>query len=95
MSKMTPAMHQYYAAKNEYSDALIFFRMGDFYESFGEDAKTIARELEITLTTRGKGEDGKNMPLAGIPYHAIDTYLPASSRKATRLLSVSSSKIPN
>ncbi|MGD9778622.1 DNA mismatch repair protein MutS [Methanomethylovorans sp.] len=85
MSKMTPAMHQYYTAKKEYSDALIFFRMGDFYESFGEDAKTIARELEITLTTRGKGEDGKNMPLAGIPYHAIDTYLPRLIRKGYKV----------
>lgn len=85
MSKMTPAMHQYYTAKEEYSDALIFFRMGDFYESFGEDAKTIARELEITLTTRGKGEDGKNMPLAGIPYHAIDTYLPRLIKKGYKV----------
>ncbi|WP_367344185.1 DNA mismatch repair protein MutS [Methanomethylovorans sp.] len=85
MSKMTPAMHQYYMVKKEYSDALIFFRMGDFYESFGEDAKTIARELEITLTTRGKGEDGKNMPLAGIPYHAIDTYLPRLIRKGYKV----------
>ncbi len=73
---MTPAMRQYYEAKQAYPDALIFFRMGDFYESFGEDAKTIARELEITLTARGKDKAGEKMPLAGIPYHAIDTYLP-------------------
>jgi len=73
---MTPAMRQYYEAKKEYPDALIFFRMGDFYESFGEDAKTIAKELEITLTARGKDKSGQRMPLAGIPYHAIDTYLP-------------------
>ncbi|WP_440954326.1 DNA mismatch repair protein MutS [Methanosarcina sp. Mfa9] len=75
-NQMTPAMRQYYEAKQEYPDALIFFRMGDFYESFGEDAKTIARELEITLTARGKDKSGERMPLAGIPYHAIDTYLP-------------------
>ena len=74
--QMTPAMRQYYEAKQAYPDALIFFRMGDFYESFGEDAKTIARELEITLTARGKDKAGEKMPLAGIPYHAIDTYLP-------------------
>ncbi len=73
---MTPAMRQYYEAKQAHPDALIFFRMGDFYESFGEDAKTIARELEITLTARGKDKSGEKMPLAGIPYHAIDTYLP-------------------
>ena len=74
---MTPAMRQYYEAKQAYPDTLIFFRMGDFYESFGEDAKTIAKELEITLTARGKDKTGERMPLAGIPYHAIDTYLPS------------------
>ncbi|MDI9394161.1 MAG: DNA mismatch repair protein MutS [Euryarchaeota archaeon] len=73
---MTPAMRQYYEVKQAYPGTLIFFRMGDFYESFGEDAKTIAKELEITLTARGKDRSGKRMPLAGIPYHAIDTYLP-------------------
>jgi DNA mismatch repair protein MutS len=85
MSKLTPAMQQYYEAKKEHSDALIFFRMGDFYESFGEDAKTIARELEITLTTRGKNRDGEKMPLAGIPYHAVDTYLPRLIKKGYKV----------
>ncbi|MCL7410349.1 MAG: DNA mismatch repair protein MutS [Methanosarcinaceae archaeon] len=85
MSKLTPAMQQYYDAKKQHSDALIFFRMGDFYESFGEDAKTIAHELEITLTTRGKGKDGENMPLAGIPYHAIDNYLPRLIKKGYKV----------
>jgi DNA mismatch repair protein MutS len=85
MEKMTPAMQQYYAAKEEHKDALIFFRMGDFYESFGEDAKTIAKELEITLTTRGKGKDGEKMPLAGIPYHAIDNYLPRLIKKGYKV----------
>ncbi|TQD26730.1 DNA mismatch repair protein MutS [Methanolobus vulcani] len=85
MSKVTPAMQQYYAAKEEHKDALIFFRMGDFYESFGEDAKTIAKELEITLTTRGKDKDGEKMPLAGIPYHAIDNYLPRLIKKGYKV----------
>lgn len=85
MSQATPAMKQYYAAKEECPDALVFFRMGDFYESFGEDAKVIARELEITLTNRGKGEDGKQMPLAGIPYHAIDNYLPRLIKKGYKV----------
>lgn len=78
-------MQQYYSAKEEHKDALIFFRMGDFYESFGEDAKTIAKELEITLTTRGRGKDGKEMPLAGIPYHAIDNHLPKLIRKGYKV----------
>lgn len=76
MEKMTPAMRQYYEAKEKHKDALIFFRMGDFYESFGEDAGIIAKELGITLTSRGRDKEGGDMPLAGIPYHAIDTYLP-------------------
>lgn len=78
-------MQQYYSAKEEHKDALIFFRMGDFYESFGDDAKTIAKELEITLTTRGKGKDGEKMPLAGIPYHAIDNYLPRLIKKGYKV----------
>ncbi|WP_316557080.1 DNA mismatch repair protein MutS [Methanimicrococcus hongohii] len=85
MSQATPAMQQYYAAKEECPDALVFFRMGDFYESFGDDAKTISRELEITLTNRGKSEDGKQMPLAGIPYHAIDNYLPRLIKKGYKV----------
>lgn len=76
MEKMTPAMRQYYEAKEKHKDALIFFRVGDFYESFGEDAGVIAKELGITLTSRGRDKEGGDMPLAGIPYHALDTYLP-------------------
>ena len=82
---MTPAMRQYYEAKQAYPDTLIFFRMGDFYESFGEDAKTISKELEITLTARGKDRTGDRMPLAGIPYHAIDTYLPKLINKGYKV----------
>jgi DNA mismatch repair protein MutS len=82
---MTPAMRQYYEAKQAYPDTLIFFRMGDFYESFGEDARTIAKELEITLTARGKDKSGERMPLAGIPYHAIDTYLPRLINKGYKV----------
>jgi DNA mismatch repair protein MutS len=51
------------------------FRMGDFYESFGEDAATMARKLDITLTTRGRDRDGEKMPLAGIPYHECNAKL--------------------
>jgi len=82
---LTPAMRQYYEAKKAYPDTLIFFRMGDFYESFGEDAKIIAKELEITLTARGKDRSGKRMPLAGIPYHSIDTYLPRLINKGYKV----------
>ena len=85
MDKMTPAMRQYYEAKEKHKDALIFFRMGDFYESFGEDAKIIAKELEITLTSRGRDKEGEDMPLAGIPYHAVDSYLPRLIKKGYKV----------
>ncbi len=71
----TPAMRQYYSVKNRYPDAIIFFRMGDFYETFGEDAGVVARELDITLTARGKDRKGDRMPLAGVPHHAADGYI--------------------
>ncbi len=85
MDKMTPAMRQYYEAKEKHKDALIFFRMGDFYESFGDDAKIIAKELEITLTSRGRDKEGEDMPLAGIPYHAVDSYLPKLIKKGYKV----------
>jgi len=85
MEKMTPAMRQYYEAKEKHKDALIFFRMGDFYESFGEDAKVIAKELEITLTSRGRDKEGEEMPLAGIPYHSVDSYLPKLIKKGYKV----------
>ncbi|HIH14834.1 MAG: DNA mismatch repair protein MutS [archaeon GW2011_AR17] len=70
---LTPAMKQYVELKKEYPDCVIMFRMGDFYEMFYEDAVLASKELEITLTSRGKYE--KKAPLAGIPYHALEPYL--------------------
>ncbi len=70
---LTPAMKQYVELKKEYPDCVIMFRMGDFYEMFYEDAILAAKELEITLTSRGKNE--KKAPLAGLPYHALEPYL--------------------
>jgi DNA mismatch repair protein MutS len=69
----TPAMAQYLAQKQRHPDALLFFRMGDFYELFFDDAKTAAKALGITLTSRSKGEGA--IPMAGVPYRAIDGYL--------------------
>ena len=71
----TPAMRQYYSVKARYPDAVIFFRMGDFFETFGEDAGVVARELDITLTARGMDKNGDRMPLAGVPHHAADGYI--------------------
>ncbi|MBW2998234.1 DNA mismatch repair protein MutS, partial [Candidatus Woesearchaeota archaeon] len=71
--ELTPGMRQYMEIKDKHPDCIVLFRMGDFYETFFEDAKTVSRVLDITLTARGKGE--KRAPLAGIPYHALDNYL--------------------
>ncbi len=70
----TPVMQQFLGFKAEYPDMLLFFRMGDFYELFYEDAKKAARLLNITLTKRGKS-GGNAIPMAGVPYHAVDNYL--------------------
>jgi DNA mismatch repair protein MutS len=67
-------MQQYSRIKSEYKDSILFFRMGDFYETFYDDAKLVARELDIALTSRNKG-GAKKIPLAGIPYHALEPYL--------------------
>lgn len=71
---VTPVMRQYQAVKAQYPDALVLFRMGDFYETFNEDAKTAARILNITLTKRANGK-AATVPLAGFPYHALEAYL--------------------
>jgi len=74
LDSLTPAMRQYADQKAQAPDAILFFRMGDFYEMFYEDAKTAARVLGLTLTSRNKG--GENpIPLAGVPYHAVEGYL--------------------
>jgi len=71
--KVTPAMKQFHHFKEKYPDAILFFRMGDFYETFYEDAKICSRVLGLALTSRSKGENP--IPLAGLPYHAVDGYL--------------------
>ncbi|MFQ6049232.1 MAG: DNA mismatch repair protein MutS, partial [Phycisphaerae bacterium] len=70
---LTPAMRQYAQQKAQVPDAILLFRMGDFYEMFYEDAKLAAGLLGLTLTSRSKGDDA--IPLAGIPYHALESYL--------------------
>jgi len=74
LSAHTPVMQQWLRAKADHADKLLFFRMGDFYELFYEDAAQAARLLDITLTARGQSA-GKPIPMAGIPYHAVDGYL--------------------
>ncbi|HDZ83915.1 MAG TPA: DNA mismatch repair protein MutS, partial [Nitrospirae bacterium] len=74
MSEMTPLMKQYHSIKRNYPDCIVFFRLGDFYEMFGQDAVTASKILQITLTSRDKAKDSP-MPMCGIPHFAADSYI--------------------
>src|SRR5688572_20237961 len=74
-TSVTPAMRQYLDAKRQHRDAIVFFRMGDFYEMFYEDALVAARALDLTLTSRSKDAAGAGIPMCGVPFHAVDGYL--------------------
>ena len=76
-------MRQYHDIKDEHPGAILLFRVGDFYETFADDAKLVSRDLGITLTKRNNG--GDQTPLAGFPYHALDTYLPKLVKKGHRV----------
>jgi DNA mismatch repair protein MutS len=78
-------MRQFFEAKRQHRDAIVFFRMGDFYEMFYEDALTAARALELTLTSRAKDASGGAIPMCGVPYHAADGYIARLVRKGFRV----------
>lgn len=81
--KLTPLMKQYWDTKQQYPGTILFFRVGDFYETFNDDAILVSKELGITLTKRNNG--GDQTPLAGIPYHALDSYLPKLVRRGFKV----------
>ncbi|MDO4321597.1 MAG: DNA mismatch repair protein MutS [Lachnospiraceae bacterium] len=74
MAQLTPMMQQYMQTKEQYKDCILFYRLGDFYEMFFEDALTASKELEITLTGKDCGQE-ERAPMCGVPYHAVDGYL--------------------
>ena len=80
----TPAMKQYFGFKKKYPDCVLFFRMGDFYELFDDDAVLASRALGLTLTQRSAG-----LPMAGVPHHTMDTYALRMLKPAERWVSVS------
>ena len=82
---VTPAMQQYHRMKAEHPDALVFFRMGDFYELFFEDAVVASKALEIALTSRSKDKDGAPVPMCGVPYHAASAYIARLVRQGFRV----------
>ena len=81
---MTPLMIQYFEIKKQYKDCILFYRLGDFYEMFYEDAIVASRELEITLTGKDCGEP-ERAPMCGIPYHAAEGYLTRLVNKGYRV----------
>lgn len=74
MAEFSPMMKHYLEIKEKYKDAIVFYRLGDFYEMFFEDAKTASRELEITLTGRDCGQE-ERAPMCGVPFHAAENYI--------------------
>ncbi len=80
--KITPMLKQYWSVKKQYPDAILFFRMGDFYEMFFDDAKLASRELGLTLTSRNKQD---NIPLCGVPHHSVDIYLAKLLKKGYKI----------
>lgn len=84
MKETTPMMDQYQTMKEQYPDSILFFRLGDFYEMFFSDAEIAAREIGLTLTSRGKGGGGK-APMAGVPYHSAETYISKLIEKGYRV----------
>ena len=80
----TPMVQQYLEVKRQHDDELLFFRLGDFYEMFFEDALTASRELNITLTGRAGGMEEK-IPMCGVPYHSVDNYIAKLIKKGYRI----------
>ena len=85
MAELTPMMQQFYKIKQQYPDALLLFRCGDFYETYAQDAVKAAKILNITLTKRNNGQRNEEIAMAGFPYHALDTYLPKLVREGMRV----------
>ncbi len=82
---LTPMMKQYHEVKRRFPGKLVFFRLGDFYEMFYEDAVVASRELEITLTARNKDKSGSPIPMCGVPYHSVDGYVARLLKKGFKI----------
>lgn len=85
MEDLTPMMRQYHEVKLRFPGKLVFFRLGDFYEMFYEDAVVASRELEITLTSRNKDKGGSPIPMCGVPYHSVDGYIARLMKKGYKI----------
>src|SRR5262245_28408773 len=86
MDDFTPMMKQYHEVKRRFPGKLLFFRLGDFYEMFYEDAIVAARELEITLTARNKERGGAPIPMCGVPHHSVSSYVARLLKKGFKIV---------
>ena len=84
MANVTPMMQQYLELRDKYKDCILFYRLGDFYELFYDQAELCSRELELTLTGKDCGQE-ERAPMCGIPYHAINTYIPKMVEKGYKV----------
>ena len=84
VGRMTPMMAQYLEIKRAHADAILLFRMGDFYETFWDDAKTASKELDIVLTSRSS-DDKARIPMAGVPYHSVEPYIARLVKKGYKV----------
>ena len=84
MAKLSPMMEQDFAIKKKHQDQILFFRLGDFYEMFFEDAKLASKELELTLTGRDCGQE-ERAPMCGIPYHSCEAYIQRLIKKGYKV----------
>ena len=84
MAELTPMMKQYFEIKNKNKDYILFYRLGDFYEMFFEDAKLVSRELELTLTGRDCGQE-ERAPMCGVPYHSAEGYIAKLVQKGYKI----------
>lgn len=94
-TKYTPMMRQYLEIKEQYPDTLVFFRLGDFYEMFFNDALVASRELEIVLTGRDAGVENERVPMCGVPHHAVNNYIEKLSEKGYKVAIVEQLEEPN
>ena len=88
MAEYSPMMQKYFETKKQYEDCILFYRLGDFYEMFFDDAITASRELEITLTGRDCGQE-ERAPMCGVPHHAAESYIAKLISKGYKLQFVS------
>ena len=84
MAELTPMMQQYMKTKEEYKDCILFYRLGDFYEMFFEDAELVSKELELTLTGKECGLE-ERAPMCGVPYHSAEGYIAKLVQKGYKI----------